>query len=45
MAKLRNSIFPLEQKNGLHVYRGKNFMLQPSDDNKHIAESIDKANI
>ena len=38
MAKLKNSIFALEQENGLHVYRAQELLLQRSADNKHIHE-------
>ena len=41
MAKLKKSMLPLEQENALH----ENSMLQSSADNKHIHESIHKANI
>ena len=45
MTKFKNSIFPLEQENVLHVYQGSNFMLLPSAGNKHIHELTGKANI
>ena len=45
MTKLKKSIFSLEQENALHVYWGQELYEEPSDDNNHIYQSTDKANI